>query len=550
MRERNATVPQERRIVYRIGINLGDVIVDGDDVYGDGVNVAARLEALAEPGGICVRRNVRDEVRDKLDIRFEDLGEIQVKNIARPIRCFAVRLDDGSERAPGATTGPGLPAKRPDRPAGAVRPFDNRVVDPEPDGAGEGLAKPTAAAPSLSVAVLPFVNLTADPADDPFVDGVTDDLITDLSRISGAFVISRNTTFTYKSRAVDIRQVARELAVQHVLKGSVRRAGENIRISTQLIDAETGAHAWADRFDIPRIDAYKLQDDVVGRIARALNMELKEAMSRRAARGRPQDLEAADLATQGWVILFNKPQSPDTNAQARPVLERAVALDPTNAEAWTGLAYLHARAGQYGWSDSRRESLRLAVEAGERAAVLDPKSADAHYVLGFAVHVANQTERARPLFERCLELNPNFAPAYFWLGWIEIYEGRNEDALRLVEKAFRLSPRDGLSAVWRSATSMAYLLLGDDEAAIREARRGIAENPRHPHNHQLLAASLAHLGDLENARAAIERSVALGPTQGTIAAIVANGRPSPELYAQRFARYLDGLRQAGMPEAS
>ena len=531
-------------IAFRIGVNLGDVIHEGGDVFGDGVNVAARLEQLAAPGEVCVSRSVFEQVRDKLALDAEDLGSQQVKNIARPVRVWRVKAGAAYQPAPAGARrraplwlGVAL--------AGLLAVA---AIVLAPTWFDSATGRP-AAARGLSVAVLPFENMSGDPTDEAFVDGVTEDLITDLSRISGAFVIARNTSFAYKGKAVDARQAARELGVGHALQGSVRRAGEVLRINAQLIDAETGAQAWADRFDLPRADAYKLQDEVVGRIARAMNMELKEAVSRRAARGRPESLEASDLAAHAWAILFNKPQTPDTNAEVGPILERALALDPDNAEVWTGLSYMNTRAALYGWTESREQSLRQAVEAGERAVALDPKSADAFYVLGFAVHVAGETEQAGPLFQRCLELNPNYAPAYFWLAWVEIFDGRPQNAPALVDKAFRLSPRDGLSAVWRSAASMAHLLTGDDEAAVREARKGVAENARHPANHQLLAAALGQMGRLEEARASLALAIELRPSQATIADIVKVGRISPELYRQRFGRYLDGLRKAGMPEA-
>jgi len=534
-------------IAFRVGVNLGDVIHEKGDVFGDGVNVASRLEELCPPGEVCVAGSVFDQVRDKLALDCEDLGEQQVKNIARPLRAWRVRAAANyaaaSERPRRRMRAPLLAGA-----AAALLGLGALFVGQAPPEPPTAIA-PSPAAHSLSVAVLPFANLSGERQDDALVDGISEDLITDLSRISGAFVIARNTSFTYKGKAIDARQAARELGVRHILEGSVRRVGESLRINAQLIDAETGAQAWADRFDVPRADVYRAQDEVVGRIARALNMELKEAVSRRAARGRPEDLEAADLATHAWAILFNKPQTPETNEEARPVLEQVVALDPRNAEAWTGLSYVHVRAALYGWSPSRDVSLKLALEAGERAVALDPRSADAYYVLGFSAHVDNQTERAAALFQRCVELNPNYAPAYFWLGWIEIFEGRPQNAPALVQKAFRLSPLDGLSAVWRSALATAYVLVGDDEAAVQEARRGIAENPRHPPNHALLASALALRGELDQARAALGRSIELRPQHDTIAGVLRHARPSPELYAQRFARYLEGLRKAGLPES-
>ncbi len=545
MADHQADLPEATRLKLRIGINLGDVMADGDDIHGDGVNIAARLEPMAEPGGICISRAVRDQLGERLGLPLHDRGPMRAKNIAQPIHVFSVGLDGRPGRLslfrryrrPAII----LALLAPLIPVALVAAWALKLFEPPAQEAARN-------APALSIVVLPFTDLSDAQGRQWFADGVTDDLITDLSRISGAFVIARSSAFTYQGRAVDVRQVARELDVRYVLEGSVRSSGEQVRVNATLVDGETGAHIWSDRFDGDQRDWFSMQNDITGRIARALNVELKEEVSRRVARIRPENIGAADLATTAWVLLFNKPQTRQTNEDALPLLQRALQLDPHNVEAWTGLAYLHTRAALYGWSPSRPESQRLALEAGEKAVELDPRSADAYYVLGFAAHVANQLERARPMFERCLELNPNFAPAYFWLGWVEIFEGHPERAPPLVERAFRLSPRDGLSAVWRTATATAYVLTGDDAASIREARLGIADNPQHPINHAVLAAALAHQGKAEEARAALEKFYETRGGPISLAQLVRVGRPTPEIYGQRFARYLDGLKKAGMPQ--
>jgi len=544
----------EGPIRFRIGINLGDIIHEKGDVFGDGVNVAARLEQLAEPGEVYVSQAVYEQVRDRLALEVEALGPQTVKNIARPVEVF--RLRAGADYQP-ATAPSRRPTGRQRALLGVVAVIAVAalaaglvLLRPAPPPAERRADDPAAAAspaPRLSIAVLPFANLTGRAEDEAFVDGITEDLITDLSRISGAFVIARNSSFAYKGRAVDLRQVGRELGVAHLLEGSIRHVGDQLRINVQLVDADGGAQVWADRLDIPVADRFRLQDEITGRIARALNLELKESVSRRAARGRAQNLSAEELATQGMSILFNKPQTRDTNEEARPVLERALALDPNNAEAWAGMAYVHMRAANYGWSASRQESIRAAIAAGERAVELDPGSADAHYMLGYAAHFDNQFERARRLFERCLELNPNYAPAYFWLGVVETFDGNSAPAVGLIERAFRLSPREGLASVWRSSLAMAHLLLGDDLAAVREARTGITDNARHPTNYAVLASALAHLGRMEEARAALVQLKASGGAEN-MKQVTRVARPTAQIYAQRFARYLDGLRKAGMPE--
>jgi adenylate cyclase len=305
MIDREPEVPEERRIRFRIGVNLGDVIVEEHDIFGDGVNVAARLEALAEPGGICISRMVRDNVRDRLAYSFEDMGEQQVKNIARPVRIYALRPG-------GATAGP------------ATNPSLTTSSSP-----------PTA--PRLSIIVLPFTNLSDDREQQYFADGITDDLTTDLSRISGSFVIARNTAFTYKGKPVDVKQVGRELGVRYVLEGSVRRAGHLVRINVQLVDVETGAHLWADRFDTDRVNLPEAQDAIVGRIARTLNVELLEDAGRRIERERMADPDARDLVMYGRA-LFNRPYSVATFQEAQRAYEQALEKDPGLVDAKIGIA--------------------------------------------------------------------------------------------------------------------------------------------------------------------------------------------------------------------
>jgi TolB-like protein/class 3 adenylate cyclase/Flp pilus assembly protein TadD len=554
---RNAEAPEHARIELRIGISLGDVIVDGDDLYGNGVNIAVRIEGLAKPGGICVSGNVRDQVMATAQFEFENLGEQQVKNIAMPIKAYMIRAADQNRPVPAA----GPASQRWTRRGGIAGAliaaavavswagYEALTVGDPATGRSETAASSRAddqPEAKLSVAVLPFTNLSGDPGQDYFIDGITENLITDLSRIAGAFVISRNTSFTYRGQAIDVRQIGRELGVRNVLEGSVSRSDERVRVNAQLISTRTGAHVWADRFDVAVEDIYAVQDQITGRIARALNMELKEQMSRRAALGRPEDLDAVDLATRAWAILFNKPQSAGTNAEVAPLLERALELDPKNAEAWTGLSYMHTRAAVFGWSPSRAESLRLAVDAGERAIKFDARSADAYYVLAFALRRSGDWSRARELNKRCIELNPNFAPCYFALGVLEIYEGRPGETIPLIKKAFQLSPRDGLAAVWHAWAGQAYVLVGDDSAAIVEARAGIAQNPKYPNCYAVLAAGLALRGEIADARAALDQYVAMRRDL-SISDWIRNERLSDDMVGY-YARFLDGLRAAGLPE--
>jgi adenylate cyclase len=346
MGERNATTPPEKRIEFRVGINLGDVIVENDDIFGDGVNVAARLEALAQPGGICISRVVRDQVRDKLDYTFEDLGERQVKNIARPVRVYRVR----------------------DASTGTMPPQEAEVAN---------ITSPSLKAPRLSIVVLPFVNLSNDPDQQYFADGITEDVTTDLSRIAGMLVISRNTAFTYKDKRIDTKQIGRELGVRYVLEGSVRRLGTQIRINAQLIDAEADTHVWAERFNGDTSDLFALQDEITTRIAVALNLELIAAEA-----ARPTDNpDALDYILRGRAAL-NKGQMRETRAEAVGLFERALTLDPRSVEAQGLLAGILAGRVIDGITDTATADIERAERLSAEALAASPRSPLAHYAKG------------------------------------------------------------------------------------------------------------------------------------------------------------------------
>jgi TolB-like protein len=354
MIEREPDVPEDRRIRFRIGINLGDVIAEDEDIFGDGVNVAARLEALAEPGGTCVSRVVRDQVRDKLDYAFEDLGEQSVKNIARPVRVYALR----PEGIAGVPTASGSPITS---------------------------TSPPVVAPRLSIVVLPFANLSNDPEQQYFADGITEDLTTDLSRISGSLVISRNTAFTYRNKSIDTRQIGRELGVRYVLEGSVRRSGSRVRVSSQLIDAETDAHLWAERFDCDTGDLFALQNEITGRLARTLNLELIAAEAAKPT----EHPDAFDYILRGRAALL-KPAARDSYAEAIRLFEHALSLDPDSVESQISLAGSLASRVLIGFSNSRAADLARADELIGRALAGSPRYAFAH-------HVKGQVLRAEPM---------------------------------------------------------------------------------------------------------------------------------------------------------
>ncbi|MCW5749705.1 MAG: tetratricopeptide repeat protein [Alphaproteobacteria bacterium] len=547
--------PELERFRLRVGINLGDVIIDEDDIHGDGVNVAARLEALAEPGGICISRSVRDHVRDRIGLPLDDLGEVQVKNIARPVRAFRIRLDGGVPAA--APGGAGRNRLHPALRLGlagvvalpllgglvwlAVPQFADRPIT----AAGSALSQKR-----LSVLVLPFSNLSDDPQQGWFADGITEDLITDLSRISGAFVIARNTAFTFKDRAVDVREAARELGVRYVLEGSVRRVGEKVRLNVQLIDAQSAAHVWAERFDRDLKDIFALQTEVTGRIARTLNLELLEAETRRGSARAAGNLDAHDLALRAWVTLLNKPQTAATNREGEALARQAIALDPDSALAWTALTYVHTRAGSFGWTASREASLREAVAAGERAIALDPKSSDAIYMLGYALRTSGQHERSMQAMEQAIALNPNNPLPYHGLAYSRILLGRAEEALPLLEHAFRLSPREPLAAIWHWTAGYAQFLAGQDEAAIASARKAMAVNPEHPNSWWLHAAAAGQLGRIAEASAAVERYQTMPGAVRSAAALRERMRlgSDSEVYLRQLDRLVAGLRLAGMAE--
>ena len=375
MVERNNGVPEDRRMLFRIGINLGDILIEGDDILGDGVNVAARLEGIAEPGGICISSSAHEQVRGKVPVEFTELGEQHLKNIARPIRAYAVGLNAN---------------------------YTDRAVSP------------SSFAPHLSLVVLPFANIGGDPEQEYFVDGVTESLTTDLSRISGAFVIARNTAFTFKGKALNVKKMGRELNVRYVLEGSVQRGSNRLRVNVQLIDAETDNHLWAERFDKPVADLFDVQDEIVSRLANTLNAELIAAEARRAERSPHPD--AMDLYFQGWASL-NKGTTPESNAQARRLFERALLLDPCCVEALVGAALVNIQAANSLFSDIRTARL-AAEEAVLKALSLAPNHAEANRILGVVQMFTNRVVQGAAQCERALA------------HWIEIWSPRTDPSAR------------------------------------------------------------------------------------------------------------------------
>jgi TolB-like protein/class 3 adenylate cyclase/Flp pilus assembly protein TadD len=498
---------EDKRILFRVGINIGDVIVEPHDIFGDGVNIAARLESIAEPGGICISFSAYDQVRGKVAVEFAYLGEQSLKNIARPVRAYAV-VQSG--------LGPNTQ---------------------------DGVASPPSA-PHLSMVVLPFANIGGDPEQDYFVDGVTENLTTDLSRISGSFVIARNTAFTFKGKAVDVKQAGRELNVRYVLEGSVQRGGNRLRVSVQLIDAETGNHLWAERFDKPVADLFDMQDEIVSRLANTLNAQLIEAEARRAERSLHPD--AMDLIFQGMACL-NKGRTSEYLAQSRSFFERALALDPKNVEALVGLAVVDAAAVGMALTVERAARLAAAETALIKALSLAPQHARAHWLLGNIKMFTNRAAQGIAECEQALALDRNLANAHAYIGRAKYLLGRGEETEAHVQEALRLSPRDTEAFVWMMFAGFAKLQLGADQEAVARFRRSVEINRNHPRAHIYLATALAHLGQLDEARSAAQAGLALDPTF-TISRFRANVPSDNPTYLAGRERFYEGMRMAGVPE--
>ena len=500
---------EDTRIAFRVGVNIGDVIVEPHDIFGDGVNIAARLEGIAEPGGICISSSAYDQVRGKVGVEFTDLGEQNLKNIARPVRAYAVAREGLSPVTKVGSTTPS-----------------------------------SLSAPRLSMVVLPFANIGGDPEQDYFVDGVTESLTTDLSRINGSFVIGRHTAFTFKGKAVDLKQIGRELNVRYVLEGSVQRGGNRLRVNVQLIDAETGKHLWAERFDKPVADLFDMQDEIVSRLANTLNTQLVEAEARRAERSLHPD--AMDLIFQGMACL-NKGRTSEYLAQSRSFFEPALALDPKNVEALVGLAVVDAAAVGMALTVERAARLAAAETALIMALSLAPQHARAHWLLGNIKMFTNRAAQGIAECEQALALDRNLANAHAYIGRAKYLLGRGEETEAHVQEALRLSPRDTEAFVWMIFAGFAKLQLGADQEAVARFRRSVEINQNHPRAHIYLATALAHLGQLDEARSAAQAGLALDPTF-TISRFRANVPSDNPTYLAGRERFYGGMRVAGVPE--
>jgi TolB-like protein/class 3 adenylate cyclase/Tfp pilus assembly protein PilF len=517
--EANRDKPEDTRIVFRIGLHLGDLIVDGDDLYGDGVNVAARLEAEAPAGGILISRTVHEAVVGRLKATFDDLGSLSLKNIERPLQAFDVKWDALEWPVESSTPGP---------------------------TALTSLADAPATPPALSIVVLPFANLSNDPEQEFFADGLTEDLTTDLSRLSGSFVIARNTAFTFKGKPVDVKRIGTELGVHYVLEGSVRNIGDRVRLNAQLIDSETGAHLWAERFDYRQSDLLALQDEITGRIANALRVTLIRSAAREAERPHKGKTEAVNLLMRARAIR-QKPSAVDSLREARALYEQAIEADPQLIDAWSGVAYILGAIALNFPDEDRTAHLAHADHAVARALSLDRDHAESHFALGRIRMTQGRLTEAAMAFEMALTLDRNHASAYTQLGLVRMWQGSPSETIRLCQQAIRLSPRDPLLGNWQLFVGAAYALQSDDRSALDWLQRAVANNAGYYLSHLWLAAAQWLTGDEGGSRASAAMALQLRPAL-TVRGWAAREFMREPTYLQLQRRIDCAWQQAGIPE--
>jgi adenylate cyclase len=503
MAARNAEVLQDKRIEFRVGINVGDVIIEENDIYGDGVNIAARLETLALPGGICVSARVHEDTRNKLDLAFEDAGEHQLKNIAWPVRVYRVRFEGVEAKPPPALS-------LPDKP---------------------------------SIAVLPFQNLSGDPSQEYFADGIAEEITTALARLRGFFVITRGSAFTYKGRAVGVTQVGRELGVRYVLEGSVRRAGERVRIGVQLADAGTGREIWVERYERALADLFALQDEVAASVVTAVEPQLYAAEGARLQQTPPGRLDAWDYVIRALSFMWRRTRT--DNATALDLLSAALRLDPSYARALGLHAWLSIWNAHAYWSAGGLAGvLAPATEQARAAVAIDRDDPWARLALGFSHMLRREHEDAVEELRAAIDLNPNFALGHACLGLALAYGGKGVQAVVHHETAMRLSPRDPFFSVFAGSRAFAHCMAGDYAAGLDWGRRAVRRSPDVSGHWRALALSAAMLGNLEEAQAAVARARQLQPDYS----VAWVERASPLVHAADRARYCDILRQVGLPE--
>ncbi len=503
MPELHADVPPGKKIEFRIGINVGDIIVDGDDIFGDGVNVAARLEGISEPGGICISDVVYQQVDGRVEALFSDLGEQSLKNIARPVRVYR--------------------------------------LTPKPAAASK-VPRPTLALPDKpSIAVLAFNNMSGDPEQEYFSDGISEDIITDLSKLSELHVIARNSSFTYKGKPIDVKQVGRDLGVHYVLEGSVRKAGNRVRVTGQLIDATSGAHIWADRFDRDLTDIFAVQDELTREIIAALKIKLSEGEKALIVSNGTTNAAAHDFFLRGRELLFANKRDRETFEQSTACFRRAIEFDPNYAAPYAGLGMAYGLDYQNHWSDTSEKSLDEAERLVNVSIAKDDKDAFAHYVAAVVYIWKRDHERSADEADRALSLNPNYALAINARGLAYIYTGEPAEAIPYIEKAIRLDP---VQQLYRHFLGTAYFVAGNYETAAVIFKDRIAMTPSTDLSRSFLASALGHLGRVEEARQIWRELKEINPRYSHMDHF---GR-LPFKNPADADKFTDGLRKAGLAE--
>jgi TolB-like protein/class 3 adenylate cyclase/Tfp pilus assembly protein PilF len=545
LRERNAALPPESLLEFRVGINLGDVIVDGEDIYGDGINVAARLQQLAEPGGVLVSRTVHDHVRGKLDLAFEPLGEHRVKNIPEPVAVFRVRLDGQLPSAPGP------PKHLPPRVkriwlAGAILLlllagvamtlwFVRGGPVAEHHGERAGMADPVATAVPV-VAVLPFANQSDDPRQGYFSDGITEDLIAALGRFSNLRVVGRGTTFAYKAQAAEPTRIGRELGVRYVVEGSVRRAGDRVRVGVQLTDAHSGIHLWSERYEQDVADVFAVQDAIVQRLVGALAVKVTRVEQERAAAKPPGDLAAYDHVLRGRERLARRTRA--ANGEAREFFRRAIELDPRYAAAHVGLGRTHMDAALFGWTEWPTRALESAKELARKAVSLDDGEAGGHVLLSFVYAFERRWNLAEAEIDQAVELNPGDPEVRAQRALVYMDQGRLDEAIHELETVLSFDPVS--DPAWVDLGT-AYYLAGRPKDAVEFLERHVGRKPVRVEAWAVLAAAYAELGLEPQARDAAARVLRLSPFFAAEHLVASYAQPS-----QR-ERLVAGLHRAGLP---
>jgi TolB-like protein/class 3 adenylate cyclase/Tfp pilus assembly protein PilF len=516
MVERNAGVPEDRRIVFRIGIHLGDVVEESDgDLMGDGINIAARLQSIAAPGAICLSEDAYRQVKARLDLAVNDLGPTQLKNIAEPIGAYSVEV------------GIAAPPKR---------------SAPAEPNAGEkhsiGLTQPD----KPSIAVLPFQNMSGDPEQEYFADGISEEIITGLSKLRWFFVIARNSSFRYRGKRIDVKRIARELGVRYVLEGSVRKGGDRVRVTAQLIDAATGNHLWADHFDGDLTDVFALQDEITKKVVGAIEPRLLEAESLRSQDRSPKDIDAWDMVMRANSLFW---RLTNTESEAAiEILKRAVELHPDYAPARSMLAFMLLMTRWAVRTSSEFEpEVKEAAKLAARAIQLDDSDPWAHLVLGSVAFTQRQTNEAVDEYRRALELNPNFAAARGYLGLALALDGRSDAAIENIEHAMRMSPRDPQNSLFNTALAAAHYQAGRYTEAVGFARRASQQREGLMAGNRILIASLAQAGQIDEARAALQRLREMHPNIS-----IAWIEKYVPYTAGPMAKFVEGMRKAGVPE--